>query len=111
MCPRSATQVRPQDARPLKPIAGPKLAAAAFEPNPVAEPTAPLAQKDRALFRLALALGAGLKFEVSSFTLAALAAGWTAEELRYATLVATETLTTTKVTEARLWVEGILRKN
>ena len=76
----------------------------------VAVPTAPLTQKDRALFRLAVAIGAQLQPEVGAFTDDALASGWTTEELRYATHVATTTFGTAKFMDARMWVEAVLRK-
>ncbi len=80
-------------------------------PGADAAPNAPLNQKERALFRLAMAIGARLEPEVRAYTRNALAAGWTEEELRYAARVATNTLASAEMLTTAMWVEETLNKH
>ncbi len=68
----------------------------------------PLSAKERALVKLALAVGARLEGAVHSHTRRALEAGCTPEEIRHAVLLATTTLGFPAMMAALSWVDDVL---
>ncbi len=78
--------------------------------NKGGHPDALLTQKERALFRLALAMGANREQNVRAFTCNALESGWTVEEIRYAIQMATQSFGAPQISTVALWVEEILGK-
>lgn len=71
---------------------------------------APLSQKDRTFFRLAIAIGMGAEPEVRAHTRRALEAGWTVEEIAYAARLAAKSFASSEVFTAAMWVEEVLKK-
>ncbi len=68
----------------------------------------PLEAKQRALVKLAIAIGAGHQGAVHSHTRRALAAGCTAEELRHVVILATTTVGFPNMMAALSWVEDVV---
>ena len=73
-----------------------------------AQEAGPLSAKERALVKLALAVGARLGGAVHSHTRRALEAGCTPEEIRHAVLLATTTLGFPAMMAALSWVDDVL---
>lgn len=71
----------------------------------------PLGEREAALVKLGLAIGAGSESGVHSAARKALAAGCSAEELRHAALLAITTLGFPAMMRARAWVEDVLAKS
>jgi alkylhydroperoxidase/carboxymuconolactone decarboxylase family protein YurZ len=71
---------------------------------------APLSQKDRTFFRLAIAIGMGSEPEVRAHTRRAIEAGWTVEEITYAARLAAKSFASSEVFTAAMWVEEALKK-
>ena len=70
----------------------------------------PLAAKEAALVKLAIAVGARLEGAVHSHTRRALEAGATPDECRHVALLATTTLGFPAMMAALSWVEDVLSK-
>jgi alkylhydroperoxidase/carboxymuconolactone decarboxylase family protein YurZ len=82
---------------------------AAFEQlQDAARRAGPLGEREAALVKLGLAIGAGLESSVHSATRKALAAGCSADEIRHAALLAVTTLGFPSMMRARAWVEDVL---
>lgn len=70
----------------------------------------PLSEREAALVKLGLAIGAGSESAVHSATRKAVAAGCSADAIRHAALLAITTLGFPAMMRARAWVEDIVAK-
>ena len=70
----------------------------------------PLDAKAIALIKLGISIGAGLEGAAHSHTRKALAAGWTAEHLRHAAIIAAPTIGFPAMMRARGWIEDVVAK-
>ncbi|MCH9058360.1 MAG: carboxymuconolactone decarboxylase family protein [Planctomycetes bacterium] len=70
----------------------------------------PLDAKAIALVKLGISIGAGLEGAAHSHTRTALAAGWTAEHLRHAAIIAAPTIGFPAMMRARGWIEDVVAK-
>ncbi len=71
----------------------------------------PLTPRERALAKLAIAVGAGLEGGVHAHTRRALDAGVTPEEIRHTVLLALTTIGFPSMMKAMAWIEDVLTKN
>ncbi|MCG8648187.1 MAG: carboxymuconolactone decarboxylase family protein [Pirellulales bacterium] len=70
----------------------------------------PLTEREVALVKLAISIGAGLEGAAHSHTRKALEAGCQADDLRHAAILAAPTIGFPTMMRARSWVEDVLEK-
>jgi alkylhydroperoxidase/carboxymuconolactone decarboxylase family protein YurZ len=88
----------------------PEVAAAYDALGDAAHRAGPLADRERQLVKLALAIGAGLEGATHAHTRRAVALGISAEEIRQVTLLSITTLGFPAATRAYTWVNDILNE-
>lgn len=76
----------------------------------IAQTTGPLDEKQVALVKLSLALGAGLEGAAHSSVRKARSAGCTPDEIRHVAILGVTTLGFPSMMRARSWVEDVLSK-
>jgi alkylhydroperoxidase/carboxymuconolactone decarboxylase family protein YurZ len=88
----------------------PEIAQAYDALGDAAHRAGPLADRERQLVKLALAIGAGLEGATHAHTRRAVALGISAEEIRQVALLAITTLGFPAATRAYTWVNDILKE-
>lgn len=88
----------------------PEIARAYDALGDAAHRAGPLADRERQLVKLALAIGAGLEGATHAHTRRAVALGISAEEIRQVALLAITTLGFPAATRAYTWVNDILKE-
>jgi alkylhydroperoxidase/carboxymuconolactone decarboxylase family protein YurZ len=88
----------------------PEIAQAYDALGDAAHRAGPLADRERQLVKLALAIGAGLEGATHAHTRRAVALGISAEEIRQVALLAITTLGLPAATRAYTWVNDILKE-
>lgn len=88
----------------------PRVFAAYEALGEAAQAAGPLAARERALVKLALAIGAGLEGAVHAHARRALEAGCTAADVRHVAVLATTTLGFPRMMATLSWVDDVLAR-
>lgn len=88
----------------------PELVAAYETLGDECQKAGPLSVKERALAKLAIAVGAGLEGAVHSHTRRALDAGLAPDEIRHAVMLSLTTIGFPSMMRTLTWVEDVLKK-